>query len=92
MLERLPELVPGPVDVGLDRAERQVERSGDFFVGTAFDVPQQNAGSVFGPEAGDGAFNGRAQLLGLHLLQGILGVVADIEARRLDGVGGTRVR
>ena len=81
MLQRPAELMPGAMDVRLDGAKRQVEGAGDLFVRSALDVPQHYAGSVLGAQAADRAFDGGAQLLGLHLLERVLGLVADVEAR-----------
>src|ERR1035437_5427671 len=52
MIKRFAQLMPGAMDVGLHRAERQVERRGDLFIASALHVAQENAGAVFGPEAG----------------------------------------
>jgi len=47
------QLVPGAVDIGLYGAERQVQRRSDLLVGPPLDVPQHDAGSVLGAQAGD---------------------------------------
>src|SRR5512142_1160209 len=62
MAQQVPQLQPGPVDVGLDRAEGQVERLGDLLVRAPLDVAQEDAGPVLGPELPDGQLDGRSQL------------------------------
>ena len=92
MLQRLTELVPGAMDVGLHGSEGQVEGGGDFLVRAALDMAQQNAGAILRAQASDGPFDSRSELPGLHLLEGILGPVRDIEARGFDRIGADRVR
>src|SRR3954469_3427210 len=72
VLQRTAQLVPGAVDVGLDRPQGKVERSGDLLVRAPFDVPEHDAGPVFRPQSGDRLLDGRAELLGFHLVQGVL--------------------
>ena len=70
MLQRAPELVPGPVDVGFHGAEWKVECRRYLLVGTPFDVTQQYAGSILGTQLGDCLLDRRAKLLGLELIEG----------------------
>ncbi len=88
MLQRTAKLVPRAVDIRLHGAEGQVQRGGDLLVGTPLDVPEHDAGAVFGAELGDGALDGGAELAGFHLVQGGLGVVGDVEAGGLHRLGG----
>src|SRR3954466_76048 len=92
MVERPAELMPGAMDVGLDGTERQVEGGRDLLIGSAFDVPQHDAGSVLGPEAGDGPLDRGAHLARLELIQRGFLVHHDIERRGFDGVGCLGVR
>src|SRR6476620_4087453 len=84
VLQRTAKLVPGAVDVGLDRPQGEVEGGRDLLVRPAFDVPQHDARAVFGTKARDGPLDGRAELLRLHLVERILGAVGDVEAGGFD--------
>src|SRR5215210_6450399 len=67
--EREPQLIAGPVDIGLYRTEWQVENVGDFFVRAALNVPEQNAGAVLRSEGSNGSFDGTAQLFGFDRVE-----------------------
>ena len=67
--EREAQLVAGPVDIGLHRAEREIQDFGDLLVGAPLDMAQQNAGAVLGPERPDRRLDGATQLLGLDLVE-----------------------
>src|SRR3954468_8523423 len=68
VLQRTAQLVPGAVDVGLDGPEWQVERGGDLLVGAPLHMPEHDAGSVLGTQAGDGPLDGGSQFFRLDLL------------------------
>src|SRR5207253_1938615 len=72
VFQEVPELNPGAVDVGLHRAEWQVERGGDLLIASAFNVPKENAGAVFGPQLADGSLYRGAEFAGFHLFEGAL--------------------
>src|SRR5690348_5722344 len=78
------QLVPGAMDVRLDRAEREVEGRRDLLVGPALHVAQQNTRTILGAEPGDRLFDGLPQLARLQLLQRRLPASLDVEGRRLD--------
>src|SRR4051812_4900602 len=69
MFERLSQLVPGAVDVGLHGPQGQIERRGNFFVRSAFDVTKHDAGSILGSKAGDRSLDGRPELARLHFVE-----------------------
>lgn len=64
-----PELVPGTMDVRFYCAQGQVEGGGYFLVGPALDVPQENAGAIFGAQLGNGVFDGASELARLDFLE-----------------------
>src|SRR4051794_17122355 len=57
MLERAAQLVARPMDVGLHRAERQVERGGDLLVRPPLDMTQHDARTILRPESRDRALD-----------------------------------
>src|SRR6478672_4082359 len=65
----LPKLLPGAVDVGLHRAEREFHDLRDLVVGIVLDVAQNDAGAVLGPEPGDRFFDRSPELARLQLLE-----------------------
>ena len=69
--EGITQLVASAVDVRFDSSKRQIERRGDLFVGSAFDVPEHDTGTVFRPQTGNGALDGRPELPGFHLFERI---------------------
>src|SRR4051812_14221707 len=87
MLQRPAELVPRAVDVGLDRAEGEVQGGGDLLVGPALDVTEHYAGSVLGAQTGDGPLDRAPELLRLQLFEGALALLDDVERAGL-GLGG----
>src|SRR5688500_7244053 len=88
MLQKLPELVPGAVDVCLDGAEGQIERGGDLFVGLVLDMPEQDASPVLRTQARDGALDLGTELARLDLLQGRLVAGGKLERGRLGEIRG----
>src|SRR5665647_1277578 len=91
LLQRLPELVPGAVDVGLDGAQGQVEGGGDLLVGAPFHVSEQDAGAVLGAELAYRLFDRAPELPGLDRLERGLPARLDIQRGRLCLGGGRRV-
>src|SRR5215213_8928136 len=83
MLERLTQLVPRAVDVGLHGAKWQVQRCRDLLVRTPFDVTQHDAGSILGAEPCDRPLDGASQLTRLHLVERRLLLRRKVERRRL---------
>src|SRR3954467_9846608 len=55
--EVLSELLPGAVDVGLHRPQRELHYFGDLVVRIVLDVAQDDAGAIFGPQPGDRFFD-----------------------------------
>src|SRR2546426_10005775 len=51
------QFITGPMDIGLDRAQRQLQCGRDFLVGIALDVPEQDARPVLRPQPGNGPFD-----------------------------------
>src|SRR5829696_4690107 len=92
MCQCFAQLVTGAMDVGLYRAERQIQDFGYFLVRATFDMPEENAGAVLGPEGSDGRFDGATQLLGLNRLEWRFLTSSDLERGGLHGLGGFRVR
>src|SRR5688572_9934072 len=69
VLQVLPQLLAGAVDIGLYRTEGQLHDFGDLVVGVVLDVPQNYAGAVLGSELRDGLLDGRADLLRFELFE-----------------------
>ena len=86
MGQRLTQLVAGAMDVGLYRAERQVQDFGDFLVGPPLDMAEKNAGAVLGPQGAYRRFNRPAQLLCLDSIERGLLPGADLESGGLHGL------
>ena len=80
--ECFSELVASAMDIGLYRTEREIENLGNLLVGTPLDVPQQNAGAVFGSKGADGCFDGTAQLLSLDGVEGRFLARSDLQRAR----------
>src|SRR5439155_4455835 len=92
VLQVNPQFVAAPVDVGLHRAQGQVEDPGDLFVAVTLDVPQQDAGAVLGAELRDRPLDRAPQLPGLDLLERALSPVAELQrgGAHLFGRSGVR--
>ena len=92
MRQRLPEFAACAVDIGLHGAQWEVEHRGDFFIGPALDVPEQNAGSILRPEGGYGLLDFAPEFLRLELLEGGFLAVAELKRAGLDRLWGQGVR
>src|SRR5687767_4709264 len=92
MLQSVPQLLPGAVDVGLHRAQGQIEHRRDLLVRPAFHVTQHDARSVLGPEPRDRSLDRRSQLTGFDLLEGRFAPGLYVERRGLDLSPRCRVR
>jgi hypothetical protein len=77
--------------VGLHGAEWEVEHRGDFLIGAALDVAQQDARAILRPEPSARALDLAAELPPQSSLEGGLLAVAELERRGLDGLGRRRV-
>src|SRR5687767_566345 len=84
MLQSVPELLPCPVDVGLHRAQGQVQHGRDLLVRPTLDVTEHDTGSVLGAESRNRTLNGRAELPRFHFLEGGLTPRFDVERGGLD--------
>src|SRR5438876_5713516 len=87
VLQVTPQFVARPMDIRLDRAERQVQDVGDLFVAVALYVAQQDAGAVLGAQLRDRSLDRAAQLARLGLLERRLAAVAQLQGRGAHLVG-----
>ena len=79
MHQCLAQLCTGPVDVGFDRSEWEIQRRGDLFVRPPLHVAQHDAGAIFRAERPDGPFDGGAEFLGRQCVQRVLTAGIKIE-------------
>src|SRR5690349_10632050 len=92
MFQRLAQLMPRAVYVGLYGAEREIEGRGNFLVRAPLHVAEHDARTVLGTETRDRALDRATELTGLHLVQRRFLLRGEIERRRLDFCGRRGVR
>src|SRR5439155_22864065 len=78
ILETSPQFVAGPMDIGLYRAQRQIQRLGDLLVRIALHMAQHDAGAIFGPQPRDGALDRRAELATFDFGERALSAIAQV--------------